>query len=216
MMFRILSIVVFILSFVWIFRYMKKSDISLKNISDYYVAALKNSLSNLKLIKSKKHSKNLESLKNIVYLISILEFFVMVITGFAPLIFIGNNLTGIFLLVHVTIAPIIAITFAILVILFAHSNRFNNSDITIADKNSGKRKINFKITSYLKLNFWLISLFSIPAMLSIILGMFPLFGTEGQINLLETHRYSVLIISVLVIFHIGLLSVNNKQIIKSK
>jgi len=216
MMFRILSIVVFILSFVWIFRYMKKSDLSLKNILDYYVAALKNSLSNLKSIQSKKLSKNLGSFRSIVYLIAILEFFVMLITGFAPLIFVGNNLTGIFLLVHVAIAPLIAITFAILVILFAHSNRFNDSDITIADKNDGKRKINFKITTYLKLNFWLISLFSIPAMLSIILGMFPIFGTEGQINLLEIHRYSVLIISVLVIFHIGLLSVNNRQIIKSK
>ncbi|MCK5457230.1 MAG: hypothetical protein KAI45_08900 [Melioribacteraceae bacterium] len=213
-MFRILSIVAFIVSFVWIFKYFKKSEISFKEISNYYFTELKNSFSDLKSIKSKSLTENLHSLQSVVYLVTIFAFLIMVITGFISLLFTGGALTGILLMIHVSIAPFISITFAMLVILFAQSNRFNDNDITISTENDGKKKIIYKDSAYLKINFWLISIFSLPAMISIILSMFPLFGTEGQINLLEIHRYSVLIISILVIFHIGLLSVSSKQFLK--
>lgn len=215
-MFRIISIVAFIASFVWIFKYLKKSGISFKEISDYCFTELKNSCSDLKSIKLQSLSENLHSLQSVAYLLTILGFIIMFVTGFISLLFTGGALTGILLMIHVSVAPLISITFAILVILFAHSNRFNDNDITISTEDDGKKKIIYKDSAYLKINFWLISIFSLPAMASIILTMFPLFGTEGQISLLEIHRYSVLIISILVIFHIGLLSVNSKQILKIK
>ncbi len=215
-MFRIISIVAFIASFVWIFKYLKKSGISFKEISNYYFTELKNSRSDLKSIKLKSLSENLHSLQSVAYLLTILGFVIMLVTGFISLLFTGGALTGILLMIHVSVAPLISITFAMLVVLFAHSNRFNDNDITISTEDDGKKKIIYKDSAYLKINFWLISIFSLPAMASIILTMFPLFGTEGQINLLEIHRYSVLIISILVIFHIGLLSVNSKQILKIK
>lgn len=213
-MFRILSIVAFVVSFVWIFKYLKKSGISFKEISNYYFTELKNSCSDLKSIKLKSLVENLHSIQSVVYLLTILGFIIMLVTGFVSLLFTGGALTGILLMIHVSVAPLISISFAMLVILFAHSNRFNDNDITISNENDGKKKITYKDSAYLKINFWLISIFSLPAMVSIILTMFPLFGTEGQINLLEIHRYSVLIISILVIFHIGLLSVSSKQFSK--
>jgi len=213
-MFRILSIVVFIVSFVWIFKYLKKNKISFKDVLDYYLIELKNSFGNLKTIKSKSITEKFRSLRSIIYLVTILAFLVMLITGFLPLLFTGSNLTGILLMIHVSVAPLISITFAMLVILFAHSNRFDGDDIIISTEDEGTKKIVYKSSAYLKINFWLISIFSLPAMVSIILSMFPLFGTEGQINLLEIHRYSVLIISILVIFHVGLLSVKSKQYLK--
>lgn len=213
-MFRILSIVAFIVSFIWIFKYLKKSEISFKEISNYYFTELKNSCSDLKSIRLKTLTENLHSIQSIVYLLTILGFIIMLITGFISLLFTGGALTGILLMIHVSVAPLISITFAILVVLFAHSNRFNDNDIIISNEDDGKKEIKYKDSAYLKINFWLISVFSLPAMVSIILTMFPLFGTEGQINLLEIHRYSVLIISILVIFHIGLLSVSSKQFLK--
>ena len=215
-MFRILSIVAFIVSFVWVFKYFKKSEISFKEISNYYFTELKNSFGDLKSIKLKSLTENLHSLQSVVYLVTILAFLIMVITGFISLLFTGGALTGILLMIHVSIAPFISITFAMLVVLFAQSNRFNDNDITISTEDDGKKKIIYKDSAYLKINFWLIGVFSLPAMVSIILSMFPLLGTEGQIYLLEIHRYSVLIISILVIFHIGLLSVNSKQFLKIK
>lgn len=213
-MFRILSIVAFIVSFIWIFKYLKKSEISFREISNYYFTGLKNSCSDLKSIRLKTLTENLHSFQSIVYLLTILGFIIMLISGFISLLFTGGALTGILLMIHVSVAPLISITFAILVVLFAHSNRFNDNDIIISNEDDGKKEIKYKDSAYLKINFWLISVFSLPAMVSIILTMFPLFGTEGQINLLEIHRYSVLIISILVIFHIGLLSVSSKQFLK--
>lgn len=214
-MFRILSIVAFVLSFVWIFRYLKQNKTSLKGISSDYLGELKNSFNDLKSLKSKSFHEKLQSFRVFIYLFTLLELFIMMFTGFVPIVFTGSDLTGIFLLIHVTVAPLIAITFATLVVLYAQSNSFNENDVTIKSDENGKNKTMFKSTAYLKIIFWLISLISLPAMISIILSMFPLFGTEGQVSLLEIHRYSVLIISILVIFHIGLLSVNSKQLLKN-
>ena len=211
-MFRLLSVFAFVLSFVWIFKYLKQNGTSLKEIYDFYVAELKNSFSDLKSLKSKSFSGKLQSLKVFLYLFTLLEFFIMMFTGFVTLIFTGGDITGILLLIHVTVAPFIAVTFAVMVVLYAQSNSFNEDDIKNDQSNN---KTVLKNSAYLKINFWLISLFSLPAMISIILSMFPIFGTEGQINLLEIHRYSVLIISLLVIFRIGLLSVNTKELLKN-
>jgi len=143
----------------------------------------------------------------------LLQFFIMLFTGFVPLLFTGDNLTGTFLLIHVTIAPLISMSFALMIVLLANANRFDDSDIT-SSNTDGENGTTLKSSAYIKINFWLITVLSLPAMISIILSMFPLFGTEGQINLLDIHRYSVLIISVLVIFQIGLLSINSKQNLK--
>ncbi len=212
-MFRLLSIVIFLLSFVWVFKYLQKNGISLKEVYNFYITELKTSFSNLKSFRSKNISEKLKSLKVFLYLFTLLEFFIMMFTGFATLIFTGGGITGILLLIHVTIAPFIAITFALVVVFYAQANNFNEYDIE-KDEDNGN-KIFIKTTAHLKINFWLISIVSLPAMVSIILSMFPFFGTEGQINLLEIHRYSVLIISILVIFRIGLLSVNSKQLLKN-
>ena len=210
-MFRLLSVVVFVLSFVWIFRYLKKNGISIKEVYDFYIAEVKSSFTDIKSFKSKTLSEKLQSLKVFAYLFTLLEFFIMMFTGFFTLIFTGGDITGILLLIHVTVAPFIAVTFALVVVLYAQSNSFNENDIE-----NSNNKIVLKNSAQLKINFWLISIFALPAMVAIILSMFPFFGTEGQITLLDIHRYSVLIISILVIFRIGLLSVNSKELIKNK
>ncbi|MEN8192286.1 MAG: hypothetical protein ABFS12_05685 [Bacteroidota bacterium] len=217
-MFRYLSIVIFVLSSYWVFKLFKKNDVSLIKTSKHFLNSLNKSWKDLCSFRSNNVFENLQSLRSFVLLITLLEFDIMVITGFAPIIFIGDNLTGIFLLIHVTIAPLIAVSFAVLVVLFAHSNRFNSSDVSISVDEDEKKRIQLEDGALLKINFWLISLFSLPAMLSIILGMFPLFGTEGQLVLLEIHKYSVLIITILVILHMGMFSVklksNNNEVIK--
>jgi len=155
-MFRILSIVAFVLSFVWIFRYLKQNETSLKEISNNYFAELKNSFSDLKSLKSKSFPEKLQSLRVFIYLFTLLELFIMMFTGFAPLVFTGSDLTGIFLLIHVTVAPLIAITFAMLVVLYAQSNSFNENDVVVKSGENGNGKSVLKSTAYLKINFWLI------------------------------------------------------------
>lgn len=210
MVFRIIAVLAFILTYIWFFKLIKKNHISLKAILNSFSISLKESWSNLLIIKSHGFDNKLKTIKSFLLLITIVELKVMAITGFLPIIFTGEHLTGIILLIHVAVAPLIAVTFAVLVILFAHTNRFNKNDLQTEDENRDP-KSKLKVSGKLKIIFWTITVFSIPAMLSIILGMFPLFGTDGQLTLLEIHRYSVLIITILVILYIGLYSTISKE-----
>ena len=206
-MFRILSIVIIIGSLIWLYRYLKQNRFSLTEVVSSYFSAFKNSFGDLKLLKAQGFLDNLALIKRIVYLITLFLFLIMAISAFIPIILFGDSLNGIFLLVHVSAAPLFSLFLAILVILFAHSNRFNNNDVDLSNK---KKTFIFNQIGYIKVTFWLIVLFSIPTMISVILSMFPLFGTEGQLYLLEIHRYSTLIVLILVILHSGLITVNHK------
>jgi hypothetical protein len=52
-----------------------------------------------------------------------------------------------------------------------------------------------------KLFFWLMLLCSLVVILSGVVPMTPIFGTEGQHLLYLTHRYSAMVLTVLVILH---------------
>ena len=52
-----------------------------------------------------------------------------------------------------------------------------------------------------KVTFWLIVFLALPLILSIILSMFPLFGTYWQEYLLALHRYTAIVFFVVVIVH---------------
>jgi len=208
-MFRILSIIVIVVSFIWLSRLLNKNNFSFTNSVSSFFTAFKKSLFELKQLKSKDISSKLGWIKSFFYLSTLLLFLLMFISAFLNVIFIGDDLTGFFLLVHLTVAPLFSVFLAILIILFAHSNRFTKNDVDKITDNSGSIKSEINYSGYLKIVFWLIALLSIPTMISIILSMFPLFGTNGQQILLNIHRYSTLIIVLLVIFHIGLVSVNS-------
>ena len=206
-MFRVLSIVIIIGSIIWLYRFLNKNKFSFSKVVGGYFISIKQSFSSLKLLKSQTFIENLNLLKKVVYLFTIFLFILMAISAFIPLILFGDSLSGIFLLVHVSVAPLFSIFLAILIILFAHSNRFNKNDLVDSKE---KKKFNFNQFGYIKIIFWLIVLISIPTMISVILSMFPLFGTEGQLYLLEIHRYSTLILLLLVILHSGLITVYDK------
>lgn len=214
MIFRILTIFVLVTAFIWLYKIMKNNDLSIKDLLNNFWDLLKDSWNQLFKLRSYNITQNLQAIKSFVLLFTVLEFIIMAVTGFLPILITGEHLTGILLLIHVAVAPVIALSFAVLVVLFAHSNRFNDGDIYSTPKDE-KGKIGFRETAYLKIIFWLISLVSIPAMVSIILGMFPIFGTDGQNTLLEIHRYSVLIIGILVILYVGLNSNSSKQKLNS-
>jgi len=204
-MFRIVSILIIILSIIWLFFFLKKNKISITHAINSYFSSLKNSFTEI------KSKRNNSSLKNFVYVITVLLFLLMFLSAFLNVLFWGNNLTGLLLLIHVSIAPFFSLFLALTIILFAQENSFNKNDFNkvMDQNNNSKNKLNLK--GYSKIVFWLITFFAIPIMVSIILSMFPLFGTEGQIILLNIHRYSTLIILILFIFHIGLVSVDLRE-----
>jgi cytochrome b561 len=72
-----------------------------------------------------------------------------------------------------------------LALMWAENRRFNKNDWPYLQK----------------ICFWLIIILAIPLILSIVLSMFPLFGTKGQEFLLDTHRYCALLLALVAIVY---------------
>lgn len=130
-----------------------------------------------------------------IFKITILSMIVLMITGANAVIFSGQHLTGLGLLIHLSFAPVFAIGLAILVFQWAHVFQF------VEGKNNTLSKI----------LFWLLSALVLPVVLSIILSMQPFFGTEGQHFLSELHRVSSLFLVIAAILFLYFIFVNRRS-----
>lgn len=153
------------------------------------------------------------ALRKLVYLLALLCFLVLAVTSFYPVLILQEPIHGYWLMLHATFAPVFAICLAVLVVMWAGNCRFNKNDwpwltriierVTLAksdgDDSDAAPGLGRKIT------FWLIAGLALPLILSIILSMFPLFGTYWQGLLLDIHRYVALAFAVVAIVHIYLM-----------
>jgi len=144
-------------------------------------------------------------LRKLVYLLALLCFIVLVITGFYPVVFLGEHLSGYLLMVHATFAPVLAGCLAVLALMWADNCRFEKNDWPWLQKllhgQAAAKPAGAKCQLGQKICFWLIILLALPVILSIVLGMLPLFGTDGQEFLLNLHRYSTLLLAAAAMLH---------------
>ena len=144
-------------------------------------------------------------LKRLVYLLALLCFVVLVITGFYPVLVHGEHLSGYLLMVHATFAPVLAGCLAVLALVWADRCRFDKSDWPrpqkLLQQEPTNKQTGTKHQLWQKICFWLIIVSALPVILSIVLGMFLLFGTQGQEFLLDLHRYSALLLAVVAVVH---------------
>lgn len=96
---------------------------------------------------------------------------ILSLTGFAPGL-TGTQLHGFPLMVHVSCAPVFLLAMAFLGITWAAKN-----DLSVE-------------VSLRAICFWIIMVLCLPLTLSIVLSMFPLFGTHGQEVLYNMHKAS--------------------------
>ncbi len=151
-------------------------------------------------------------LKKLIYLLALLCFVILAITGFYQRLILDEPISGYLMIVHATFAPIFAICLAALAVMWASSHCLNQNDcpwfqqllrritrlrLPSSDAESGC------ISSPLleKITFWLIIFLALPLILSIIMSMFNLFGTHWQELLLATHRWTALVFAVVAIVH---------------
>ena len=149
----------------------------------------------------------------LLYLTTLLFFIVLAISGFSSIIFLGEHLTGTLLIIHVTVAPLFALSLSGLAILWANRLRIDlpPHDGRRADDVREHLMNGETAWFWLKLTFWSILVLSLPLLLSIILGMFPLFGADGEEILIDVHGYSALILSWVVLFQIFVLLTGLKR-----
>ncbi len=154
-------------------------------------------------------------LRKLVYLLALLCFVVLLVTGFFPRLFLGKGVTGYWLIIHVTFAPVFTVCMAVLAVMWADNCRLDKKywpwlqkilQREIADKTvPGKHELTQKIC------YWLIVLLVLPLTLSIILGMFPLFGTHWLELLIQLHRYTAILLTLVVIIHTYLMVITEAK-----
>lgn len=151
-------------------------------------------------------------LKKLVYLLTLLCFVILAITGFYQRLVLDEPISGYLMIVHATFAPIFAICLAALAVMWASSHRLNQNDcpwfqqllrrvtrLRLPSPNEEPGCISSHLLE--KITFWLIIFLALPLILSIIMSMFNLFGTHWQELLLATHRWTALVFAVVAIVH---------------
>ena len=165
-------------------------------------------------MKSKRKQSIIVILRMLAYLLALVSFVVLVLTGFYPVLILGEHISGYLVMLHVTFGPVLTVCVAILAVMWAGNCRFTAGDwpwferivqrITSVKsvekatprKNSGLGQ---------KITFWLIVFLTLPLALSIVISMFHLFGTHWQELLLALHRYIAYVFTIVVIVHTFLL-----------
>ena len=149
-------------------------------------------------------------MKAVTLLSALACFGVLAVTGFGPSLIVGERPAGYLLMLHVTAAPIFAVSLAVLTLMWAYRCRFDQSDWRwllrflrreVGDKKPAPERSGFGP----KVFFWLLVIFALSVILSITLSMFPLFGTQGQEFLSQLHRYSALLLVMATVAHTYLL-----------
>ncbi len=153
-------------------------------------------------------------LRKLVFLLALLCFVVLAITGLWNPLVHGEHISGYLMMIHATFAPVFAICLAVLAIMWARNARFCSCDwpwlqgiirrVTLVKTECTDETC--PAGALPKITFWLITVLSLPLILSIVVSMLPIAGTHWQEILMDLHRYVALAFAVVVIVHLHLMS----------
>ena len=162
------------------------------------------------LLLIEQKSSLLGALKKLCYIVATVCFVVLVLTGFWPVLVRGQHISGWLMMVHATFAPVFALCLAILAITWAGENRLTAEDCPCVPQLL-RRVTRLRIPvderpcrwsqAACKVAFWLLMFLSLPLVLSIVVSMFPLLGTDWQHITLALHRWTSLAFVIVAIIH---------------
>ncbi len=189
-----------ILPAVYLAYLLNKRGFAFKYLHRIYLRALKEEAKSFSRFTFKHFGGFLPHAKRILFYFTAALALILIVTGFIPPL-IGKHLYGIFLLVHILAAPFFCAALALLILLFAGQHSLGKEDIFRLKGFSFK---DLHLNAHIiirKISFWVFAFFSIPAIASIALSLFPIFGTEGLDNLLLIHQISVLFLALSFFFY---------------
>jgi cytochrome b subunit of formate dehydrogenase len=164
----------------------------------------------LSLLLIEQKSSLLGALKKLVYLLSLICFVVLAVTGFWPVLVQGGHISGYLMMIHATFAPVFALCLAILALTWAGRNRFTAEDCPWLQRlvrRTTRLQVPMEETPgrgsllVYKATFWLLLFLALPLVLSIVISMFHLLGTDWQQWTLALHRWTSLVFVVVAIIH---------------
>ncbi len=149
------------------------------------------------------------ALRMLVYAVALLCVAVQAVTGFGAVLK-GEHISGYPVMIHATFAPVLSVCLAVLAVLWAGRCRFTQGDWPwferlvkrVTGGGSPDKQMGCKCSVLAqKVTFWLIVFLALPLILSIILSMFPLFGTHWQKCLLDLHRHTAIVFVLVAVVH---------------
>ena len=149
----------------------------------------------------------LAKLNRLACVVALASLTVLFVTGFGGRLLLGEAIHGYSLMMHVGLAPVFVISAGVVLVAWGHRCRLNGDDRQGLADLLRLRGANPADTADLgwKLTFWLAMLLIVPVSLSIVLGMFQIFGTHGQESLLSIHQYTALVLTLVTLIHLHLL-----------
>lgn len=200
MVFSIILATVILALILNFFRLVNKANVSPGTVFNGLKNDLTSGLFSFRKIKAKEKGF-FRITRKFIYSFSVIIFFIMAISGFLLPLF-WQQMDGFLLFIHVLVAPFFAISITIAIALFANNLQFNSEDYKYLTNRS--KAVIQKIEYWSKIYFWLFAITVIFTIGSIVLAMYPLFGTPGQTWLLTIHRYSALALLVFTINYVTL------------
>jgi hypothetical protein len=132
--------------------------------------------------------------RKLTFVLGLLSFAVLAASGFLSIYVLGESVSGWWLMAHVTAGGVFAICMAAAAVLWAEKNHLW----------VGREKKTGNLPA--RICFWGVIAATLPAILSTILSMFNLFGTDGQEFLLKIHHYSTLLLTLFAVVYLGFMT----------
>lgn len=143
--------------------------------------------------------------ERLVHLVATVSFLVLAGTGFWPVIVCGAKMTGYIMMAHVTFGGIFAASLAVAAVIWAEDHRFAAGDgkwIRRGGYCTGRDDLPAgRFDAGQKILFWMTAAIGVVVIVTPVLCMLKLFGTDGQEMLYEIHRYCSLLLTIVVLKH---------------
>ena len=135
----------------------------------------------------------------LAFLLGLLSFCILALTGFGPLVF-GGRLQGYLLMIHATFSPVFIACAAVVAVFSAGRYAFNKTDseaaLHICKYGRGEGCWLTDTGVGAKAGFWFLLIMTLPVTLTMVLSMLSWFGPDGQEFLFVTHRWCALIFAL--------------------
>jgi cytochrome b subunit of formate dehydrogenase len=156
----------------------------------------------LSLLLIEQRASFLGALKKLAFLVAAFCFLVLALTGFWPVLVRGQHISGYLMIFHATFAPVFAVCLAVLALTWAGAHRLSASDcpwVLRLLRHTTRLSVPAQDTPWSgsllvnKATFWLLLFLALPLILSIIVSMFHILGTDWQYITLAIHRWTGLV-----------------------
>jgi hypothetical protein len=130
----------------------------------------------------------------------------LALSGFWNPLIKGENISGWLMMTHVPVSGAFAVIFVLFALFNAQRLKLNPPLERYLGRDAEIKCDNYCSRCILRSTFWILVILFVPLVLSILLGMFEIFGTQWQRILMAAHKYTALAFTLFsIIFIYGIM-----------